>query len=82
MLVYQHDYHSQTGSGFKMHKNWVFRAEKVIYKRGILVQEVSVHLEVELESACVSGQVRPPLYSFDSTQPLSCLGSSVVRASA
>ena len=39
-------------------------------------------LEVELESACLSGQVRPPLYSFDSTQPLSCLGSSVVRASA
>ena len=38
--------------------------------------------EVELESACLSGQVRPPLYSFDSTQPLSCLGSSVVRASA
>ena len=35
--------------------------------------------EVELESACLSGQVRPPLYSFDSTQPLSCLGSSVVR---
>ena len=25
--------------------------------------------------------VRPPLYSFDLTQPLSCLGSSVVRAS-
>ena len=45
--------------------------------------EVHVHvLEVELESACLSGQVRPPLYSFDSTQPLSCLGSSVVRASA
>ena len=39
-------------------------------------------LEVELESACLSGQVRLPLYSFDSTQPLSCLGSSVVRASA
>ena len=39
-------------------------------------------LEVELESACLSGQVRPPLYSFDSTQPLSCLSSSVVRASA
>ena len=27
-------------------------------------------------------QVRPPLYSFDLTQPLSRLGSSVVRASA
>ena len=39
-------------------------------------------IECELESACLSGQVRPPLYSFDSTQPLSCLGSSVVRSSA
>ena len=38
-------------------------------------------LEVELESACLSGRVRRPLYSFDSTQPLGCLGSSVVRAS-
>ena len=38
--------------------------------------------EVELESVCLSGQVRPPLYSFNSTQPLGCLGSSVVRASA
>ena len=39
-------------------------------------------LEVELESACLSGQgcVRP-LYSCDSTQPLGCLGGSVVRAS-
>ena len=46
-------------------------------------QRAVVHeVEVELESACLSGQVRPPLYSFDSTQPLSCLGSSVVRASA
>ena len=42
---------------------------------------VAVHV-LELESACLSGQVRPPLYRFDSTQPLSCLGSSVVRASA
>ena len=38
-------------------------------------------LEVELESACLSGRVRRPLYSFDSTQPLGCLGGSVVRAS-
>ena len=37
--------------------------------------------EVELESACLSGRVRRPLYSFDSTQPLGCLGGSVVRAS-
>ena len=32
-------------------------------------------------SACLSGRVRRPLYSFDSTQPLGCLGGSVVRAS-
>ena len=36
----------------------------------------------ELESTCLSGQVRPPLYSFGLTQPLSCLGNLVVRASA
>ena len=39
-------------------------------------------LDVELESNCLSGLVRPPLYSFDSTQPLSCLGSLVVRECA
>ena len=43
---------------------------------------VHIYIDVEFKSTCLSGQVRPPLYSFDSTQPLSCLGSSVVRASA
>ena len=39
-------------------------------------------LEVELESACLSGQgCGLCIYSFDSTQPLGCLGGSVVRAS-
>ena len=47
-----------------------------------VLHALHMHLEVELESACLSGQVRPSLYSFDSTQPLSCLGSSVVRTSA
>ena len=37
-------------------------------------------LEVELESACLSGRVGRPLCGFDSTQPLGCLGGSVVRA--
>ena len=43
-------------------------------------------LDVELEFACLSGWVRLvalALYCLDSTQPLSCLGSSVVyRASS
>ena len=39
-------------------------------------------LDVELESTCLSGWVRPialALYCFDSTQPLSYLGSLVVE---
>ena len=42
------------------------------------------HMHTKKVNECAVYQVRldPPLYSFNSTQPLSCLGSSVVRASA
>ena len=55
----------------------VILSYNILYLR----DDVHVLLEVELESACLSGRVRRPLYSFDSTQPLGCLGGSVVRAS-
>ena len=47
-----------------------------------LYHTVDVDVDVELESTCLAGSVRPialSLYCFDSTQPLSCLGSLVVE---
>ena len=60
------------------HSVWnIYGSEERITSHGYFKYTVIL---VELESACLSGQVRRPLYSFDSTQPLGCLGGSVVRA--